>query len=279
MNSAHLDTNLLIFTDLDGCLLDHRDYSDKPAQPLLNRLSTLDIPVVPATSKTESELIHLRRRWANGHPFIVENGAAVYIPEGYFPDQPKDCRKQGEFWVKSFTRPRQHWLSLIERTGCTEDQYQTFADSNVDGIADLTGLDRDSAARASERLYGEPVAWRGTERERERFVAELEQMDANVVKGGRFLHVSGDCDKGKAMTWLINQYVQTSGHPLTSIAIGDSQNDTGMLESADIAIVIPSPTPNPPQLKQQKNIVTAFHQGPTGWAESLSSVLKTLNVI
>ena len=42
----------LIFTDLDGSLLDHHSYSFAPAVPLLAELDALGIPVIPITGKT-----------------------------------------------------------------------------------------------------------------------------------------------------------------------------------------------------------------------------------
>ena len=39
----------LVFTDLDGSLLDHHTYSYRDALPQLHRLEHRGIPVVPAT--------------------------------------------------------------------------------------------------------------------------------------------------------------------------------------------------------------------------------------
>lgn len=278
MNSTHPKSKLLLFTDLDGCLLDHHDYSFEPAAILLRKLEGLHIPVIPTTSKTASELLSLRKVLSNAHPFISENGAAVFIPIGYFPVRPDDSQAIGDFWVKEFTQPRQHWLSLISRIHLNSDKFQTFADATVADIAHLTGLEQDAAIRASRRQYGEPVSWRGTDREREQFMAELQQLGANVLQGGRFLHVSGDCDKGKALSWLANQYKKALHKPVISVAIGDSQNDINMLEVADIAILIPSPTHALPRLNKPQQVYTASQQGPRGWAESVSMILHSLNV-
>ena len=43
---------LLVFTDLDGTLLDHHSYSHAAALPGLERLRGLEVPVIPVTSKT-----------------------------------------------------------------------------------------------------------------------------------------------------------------------------------------------------------------------------------
>ena len=73
----------LIFTDMDGSLLDHHSYSFKPAVEMLDKLEIQGIPVIPITSKTKAELLPLRKQLNNSHPFIVENGAAIYIPRNY----------------------------------------------------------------------------------------------------------------------------------------------------------------------------------------------------
>ncbi|MGR8929193.1 MAG: HAD-IIB family hydrolase [Gammaproteobacteria bacterium] len=278
MSSAHLDPKVLIYTDVDGCLLDHYSYSFEPAKKLLKELHELNIPVIPASSKTEAELLYLRSQWNNEHPFIIENGAAVFIPNRYFPKAPSESELVGDLWIKRFTCPRQHWLKLIKRTQSDQTKIKTFADATTADIASLTGLAEDAASRASRRQFGEPIAWQGTEQGRERFISELRQSGATVTQGGRFLHVSGDCDKGKAMRWLTAIYKTAFGQPVTTIAIGDSQNDIGMLESADIAVLIPSPTHDLPRLRKPKHMYTASQQGPHGWTESVSMILRILNV-
>jgi len=80
----------LVFTDMDGSLLDHYTYQFDDANPTLEKLNDKNIPVIPITSKTQAELLYLRETVDNHHPFIIENGAAVYIPKGYFDQQPED---------------------------------------------------------------------------------------------------------------------------------------------------------------------------------------------
>ena len=82
----------IIFTDLDGSLLDHRTYSYSAASPMLATLKKNKIPLIPVSSKTFDEIIILRRRLNNNDPFIVENGAAIYIPKDYFSNQPSNTK-------------------------------------------------------------------------------------------------------------------------------------------------------------------------------------------
>ena len=44
-------TNIVVYTDLDGTLLDHESYEPGPARELLMLLADRGIPVVPCTSK------------------------------------------------------------------------------------------------------------------------------------------------------------------------------------------------------------------------------------
>ena len=68
----------VIFTDLDGTLLDHDTYSAEAARSVLEKVTARGIPVIPATSKTYSEVVEFRDSMNLTHAFIVENGAACY---------------------------------------------------------------------------------------------------------------------------------------------------------------------------------------------------------
>jgi mannosyl-3-phosphoglycerate phosphatase len=75
---------LVIFTDLDGCLLDRETYSFEPAQAALRLIREKEIPLILVSSKTRVEIEEYRRRLKNGHPIVSENGGAVFIPKDYF---------------------------------------------------------------------------------------------------------------------------------------------------------------------------------------------------
>jgi HAD superfamily hydrolase (TIGR01484 family) len=75
---------LIIFTDLDGTLLDYSTYSFEPALPALQLLKERDIPFIICSSKTKKEIEYYRKKIGNNHPFISENGGGIFIPKGYF---------------------------------------------------------------------------------------------------------------------------------------------------------------------------------------------------
>lgn len=265
----------LIFTDMDGSLLDHHNYHFDEAIPTLTALADKLIPVIPVTSKTQAEVELLRDSLHNPHPFIVENGAAVFIPVGYFEQQPADTTEKEGYWVKEFVAPRAHWQAMINKLRPEySDQFKTFADAGIDGIIAMTGLNVHAAARAARRQYGEPVAWQGNGHLKQAFIDALRDAGANILEGGRFMHVSGDCDKGRALKWLAQVYQNASpDKKICSLAIGDSQNDQAMLEQADHALLIRSPVHALPAINRTENLTISTHTGPRGWAEGVNQII------
>lgn len=306
---------LIIVSDLDGSLLDHHDYGFEPARPLLEQLDKAGIPVVLCTSKTRAEVQALRQTLNNHSPFIVENGAAVYLPKTQFPIQPKNTEDAGGAWCKAFCETRQHWLTLLEEAKTHFlGMFDHFSAMSEVRVAELTGLSLEQATQAKAREFGEPLQWLGSDDELKAFTQWFEDRGACILRGGRFVHVAGDADKGRAMTWLVNEYREQREqllhsqqrqvkaqhhHPrflqriqdqyeslfqqqrtfqLKSLALGDSQNDVAMLEAADLAVVIRSPVHAPPVLKRKRGFVVSQEEGPAGWAEGVHYWLSDLNL-
>jgi mannosyl-3-phosphoglycerate phosphatase family protein len=271
-------SGIVIYTDLDGSLLDHDSYSHAPADALLAELEADGIPVIPCSSKTRAELLPLREALHNRHPFVIENGAAVLIPCGYFDQQPDASIAQDDFWIRSFTQPRSHWLQLLDAVGEEfAGEFIQFAHMDIAQIIEETGLDARSAALAAQREFSEPVQWLGSRSRQDAFVAALQRRGARVLRGGRFLHVSGDCDKGHALVWLNQQYdIKKGARAPLSIAIGDSENDVAMLEAADYALIIRSPAHPPPVLSRRTGAVASDDTGPRGWNTGMRDILATI---
>jgi hypothetical protein len=83
---------LVVFTDLDGTLLDHATYSFGPARPALDALAAAGVPVVLCTSKTRAGP-STGDRPSRHAPFVVENGGAV-SSEGHGPARDMTGRRR-----------------------------------------------------------------------------------------------------------------------------------------------------------------------------------------
>ena len=250
----------------------------------------MDVPVIPITSKTFTEVINLRDKLNNSHPFIVENGAAIYIPNRYFKTQPEHAVLENGFWVLRNVPRRAKWQQLLaERVADFKGEFETFesvyAAAGAAGIAAITGLDLNAAELANQREHSEPVHWVGSPQRKQSFIYRLKEAGATVLQGGRFLNIGGDVDKGRAMLQLQDLYLanlnltrthqqESNNSPCDTLAIGDSNNDVAMLELASSALVIRADKRSPPTLERTENSYTSQQIGPEGWVEGVSLWLQ-----
>lgn len=268
----------LIATDLDGTLLDHYTYSHSATDSTLQQLERVGIPVILNSSKTRDEMLALRESLRNRHPFIAENGSAIFIPRSYFPQRPQHARDESGYWVLEPGAPRQSVLEFLRRDGDRYGApYLNFAAATPQEIVAATGLTHAQAEKANQREYSEPLLWRGDEQQKCAFITRANAAGFTTLQGGRFLHILGQTDKGVATTWLKNIYQQYSERECRLIASGDGPNDLDMLKLADIAILVRSPAHPPPhpsaQLAHHKDLIISRETGPQGWAEAVQEIL------
>ena len=102
----------IVFTDLDGTLLDHYTYQTDAAKETIVTLKFNNVDIVPNSSKTEQEILLIREQLTLESPFITENGAAVYITINYFSQQPAGTKIKNGFWVNSFCQSKDFWILL-----------------------------------------------------------------------------------------------------------------------------------------------------------------------
>lgn len=267
---------LLVYTDLDGTLLDHDSYSFDEARPALQRLQQLSVPVIPVTSKTLAELEVLLAALGIDGPCIAENGGLIALPPGYFGAAP-NLKKVGRFEVEYLSLEYSAIADLLSTLRRESGFVFTgFADMDDDRVAELTGLDSGAAHRARQRLCSEPLLWQDTAAAFDDFARQLQQHGCSLVKGGRFFHVLGQTDKALAMTRLNGSFTQAGFSGFASVALGDSPNDAPMLQAADIAVVIRRKDGGCLQLDTLGSKIVTRASGPAGWNEFFTDNLDRL---
>ena len=91
----------IVFSDLDGTLLDNR-YEFDEAEDGLNILRERNIPLILCSSKTRLEIEELRLRLKNNEPFVAENGGAIFIPKDYFEKPIEKGFMLENYWIIEF---------------------------------------------------------------------------------------------------------------------------------------------------------------------------------
>lgn len=261
----------LIFTDLDGTLLDHDTYSWEEARPALELLKQREIPVIFNTSKTLSEVQQLRQEMGNLHPFITENGMITSVPAHYFGDSETD--KATHFFHGQPYKAIRRLISHIRREHGFE--FIGFGDSSSELIAEMTGLSLEEAQRAGERKASEPLLWRDSQEALAEFKKLLELEGLHLARGGRFFHVSGKGDKGESAVKLLKRYQEHNPEvQWTTVGLGDGLNDLPMLEVVDYPVLVRSQHGAAPDTGHLPHILKTTDTGPRGWNEAILRLLE-----
>lgn len=262
---------LIVFTDLDGSLLNHEDYSFAEARPVLSRICGNNIPLVFVTSKTRREVEILQYEMGIREPFIVENGGGIYFPAGYRGWSLGTGRSAAGYTVIELGVSYSLIRGFVARFG-SRFGIRGFGDWSIDEIAACTGLPPDKAALAGQREFTEPfVPGPGADMDALRALAA--EHGLKITRGGRFYHLIGaGQDKGVAVRTTREIFARYLGGSLMAIGIGDSENDLPMLKQVDIPVLIPrsdgvSLDPRLPGL------VIAGQPGCRGWSAALERIL------
>lgn len=266
---------LIIFTDLDGTLLNQDDYRYDAALPTLSKLKKQGIPVIPVTSKTRAEVEVLRHEIGLNAPFIVENGSGIFIPKNDPNFNLKDTIIYEQYHLKqlgcTYEETRQELANISRTLG---EKLQGFGDFSNQDIVDLTGLSLQEAKLAKTRDFTEPfVIPKNLDPKKISTLIETNNNGFSVVIGDRFSHlISINSGKGKAVNWLMENY-QFKDEKIITVGLGNSPNDLPMLENVDIPIIIPSKKGIHSGL-QGKSWKIASSPGCKGWTQSIEEILN-----
>lgn len=270
-----MKAKLVIFTDLDSTLLDHRSYSFEKAREALELIYKENIPFIFCTSKTRPETEFWREKMNNYHPFIVENGAAIYIPEGYFPFHVPGARNFSTYHLLELGQPyeklRQFLLFCRQHLA---PSVRGFGDMTLEEIMFLTGLSADMASLAIQREYDEPFIVQ-EEKELSLIQREAARAGYKILTGSRFHHLTGGNDKGQAVRLLQYLYTKFFG-AILSAGIGDSHNDLAMLEAVDRPFLVQKDDGSYDPEVKVSGLWFASGIGPQGWKEAVFFLLKNL---
>jgi mannosyl-3-phosphoglycerate phosphatase len=265
---------LIIFTDLDGTLLDADTYVFAPAIPALRLLREKDIPLIICSSKTRKEIEYYRRKLDNHHPFVSENGGGIFIPKHLkFKIQNSKFKideNNGYHIIRLGARYSDLRKALLELHS-EGFNIKGFGDMTAEELADIANMSIDEARMAKERDFDEPFVFVGAIRELPLLFKSIQSKGFNFTQG-RFFHILGDSDKGKAVSIMGDLYRKKFGEIMT-VAIGDSPNDIPMLKRVDYPIIVQKPDKSYDPRINIPNLIRAEGIGPDGWNKAISKII------
>lgn len=257
----------IIFTDLDGTLLEYATYSFEKALPALQLLTQKNIALVICSSKTRREIEYYRKKLNNSHPFVSENGGGIYIPKKYFNFPLSDTSYPVEMGTDyDLIRLGTRYCDLrnavrdLQREGFV---ITGFGDMPAEELAEIVHLNIDEAAMAKERDFDEPFIFHGGKEETQRLFDSIEKKGFHYTQG-IFFHILGNSDKGRAIALLTDLYRKQFNDVLT-VAIGDSLNDLPMLERVNYPVIVQKHDGSYDERINVPHLIKADGIGPDGW--------------
>jgi mannosyl-3-phosphoglycerate phosphatase len=268
---------ILIFTDLDGTLLNHDDYSFEDALPALEMIKKSGIPLILTTSKTRREVELLQKELGIDDPFIVENGAAIYFPPKYTEFFIDDTQQEPPFQIIQIIQLGISYDRIRSFIDEIRDRFDIrgFGDMSVQEISDITGLSMGQSEFARAREYTEPFMI-NADQDIHLLQGLAMEHGIKITKGGRFHHMIGvNQDKGEAIKLVRNIFDQKENAKHLAIGLGESTNDVPMLNNVDIPVLIPHPAQGYMEVSFP-GLIKAGEPGSKGWNEIMEKLLNEL---
>jgi mannosyl-3-phosphoglycerate phosphatase len=271
----------VVFSDLDGTLLDHDTYSFEPAAGAIRVLAERGIPIVICSSKTRAEIEAIQQAMGLDHPFVTENGGALFVPRRYFPFQIDGgwCDERHEALEFSPRYPRVV-ATLHKCARAVGARVVGFADVSADQLAAACGLTVTQAKLAKRRDYDEPfTVVDGGQPARRALFRALRAAGLTCTRGGRFDHATGAAGKGVAVRVARTLYARAYGRPVLGIGLGDGPNDVSMFREVDWPVLVGSRS-SPGVARLIRGLPAARltpRCGPEGWADAIREIVGELD--
>ena len=273
---------LLIITDLDASFIDE-NYQYTEAQEAIDKLKELDYPLVFNSSKTLVECEALANRLELDTPRIAENGGIIAVPKTSniasvcLPSEEYAWKEEGEYKTLITGLSRDFILRQANKAREKNNfNFKGFDDWSPEELSEITGLTIEDAKLAKQRHVSEPILWNDTNSNWHQFTSLMEAKWIRTLRGGKFIHLMGPSDKADGLK--VTKEIYEAKYPeidWVTVALGDSDNDHSMLQSADKGILIPHD--GGPQLEiNSPNITLAKSPSSKGWNDAVLELINSL---
>ena len=177
------NSSILIFTDLDGTLLNRDTFNFDSIKTFLSELKNKNIIIIPNSSKTEDEIIEFNNEANFQFPFISENGSIIHnlnFLNAEFPDKmilAKNIHEIQNIFDKNINQDLKSKCKFISSL-TTLEQTQIF------------GLPKSKLKQVFKRTCTIPIKFEGNNKEKLLLKNMLLEIDLDFKDGGRVLNLS-----------------------------------------------------------------------------------------
>lgn len=272
----------LIFTALEGALVDPRNDSFAGAEEALSELERRKIAFVLLTRRTREEIDPIRRKMGHNHPFVTENGGGIFFPDGYFSLRIPGAVRTARYLSIAQGRPYKEVCEALDEIAeeCAVG-VAGFHHMSLREIADNTGLRPRNAELARAREFDEPFYFTSAnDKAIARFVETARARGFDTRRGPTFWHLSSKCDAARAVRSLAELFRKATHINLRLVGIGGGEQDLPWLRAVDHAVLLPDspeaakPLENPRENSgRTRTIVMGNAPGAAGWNNAILNII------
>jgi mannosyl-3-phosphoglycerate phosphatase len=264
----------VVVSGIDGGLLDPVTKDYDPARPAIATLARLGVPLVLCSSRPRAEVELVSRLFGLGAPMIVENGAALVVPDGHLPHGVPGGEWDGACHVLRLGPPREKLReALAEVAAAARVEVRLHAD-RPPGDRFPRGGPAALASRTSHRYEHTDPFLLEREEDAVALAREAEARGLRVSRGEGFFYFCGGADKGLAVRTLLSLY-EREGRLPKAMGLGTWPVDLPMLRAVHRPVLLPGPdgTVDPSLLAALPRAERAPRAGPGGWNDAVLAVL------
>ena len=212
------NNKVLIFTDLDGSLLDRDTFKFDKILQYIKDLISKGIFIIPNSSKTKNEIDSFNKELDEDLPFIVENGAAIYnlnLINASFPEKISLSREISEI-LDIFNNK----ISKKYKSKC-----KFIKNLTSDKQLQIFGQSKEKVKLSMKREYSIPLLYDGSKAEKVDLIKSVNNVGLSLQEGGRVINLCDKISKSRAMKNVVKIFKKISKEKLITIGVGDNFND------------------------------------------------------
>ena len=258
----------LIFTDLDGSLLDRDTFKFDEIKDYLKKLLSKGIFIIPNTSKTEKEILEFNNELGSNLPYISENGAAINGLDLLNSNLPKEL---------ILSRDKNNLINIFKKSVPENLQNKCKWLSEMDKKKQslIFGLEDDKLKMALDRKYTIPFLFEGNKSERNELSKIVKNKGLALQEGGRVINLTDKVNKAKALQVFV-RFFKKNNKNVKTIAVGDNYNDLDMLKTSEFPCLVFNDKFTLDEIPI-KNLITTNKPSPEGWADVIKKALVKVN--
>ena len=259
---------ILIFTDLDGSLLDKETFKFDVIKDYFKELVRKGIIIIPNSSKTEAELLDFNEQNNLDLSFIAENGSSIHRLNKIHQNLPDKI-------IISRT--------IDEIRNIYEENISIDFENKITHILELErekqqkilGLPLDKIKLAIKRNHSIPIKFNGTESEKNEFTKILKNSGLTIQTGGRIMNVCDNVNKSIAMSKALQLIRKQLDDEVITIGVGDNENDIEMIEQTDYPCLVKNDNFDS-SLINIDNLIKSSEPSPLGWADVIKTAIQKI---